>query len=135
MDPAGQYTPNQPASQNLQPQGVVEEKKENGNSQIKNSLVVIMSILVMISVAAAGFFAYQTQKLAQEISRMQVASAPTPTIEAAATATAVASSTPTATPASTSNACTMEAKLCPDGTYVGRSGPNCEFAPCPTPKN
>lgn len=27
--------------------------------------------------------------------------------------------------------CTMEAKLCPDGSYVGRSGPNCEFAPCP----
>ena len=29
-------------------------------------------------------------------------------------------------------ACTMEAKLCPDGSYVGRSGPKCEFAPCPT---
>ena len=28
-------------------------------------------------------------------------------------------------------ACTMEAKLCPDGTYVGRTGPNCEFAKCP----
>ncbi len=28
-------------------------------------------------------------------------------------------------------ACTMEAKLCPDGSYVGRGGPNCEFAPCP----
>ncbi len=28
-------------------------------------------------------------------------------------------------------ACTMEAKLCPDGTAVGRVGPNCEFAPCP----
>jgi len=29
-------------------------------------------------------------------------------------------------------ACTMEAKLCPDGiTYVGRTGPNCEFAECP----
>lgn len=27
--------------------------------------------------------------------------------------------------------CTMEAKLCPDGTSVGRSGPSCEFAPCP----
>jgi len=27
--------------------------------------------------------------------------------------------------------CTMEAKLCPDGTSVGRTGPNCEFAPCP----
>ncbi|GEM_PF-687409 len=29
-------------------------------------------------------------------------------------------------------ACTMEAKLCPDGSAVGRTGPNCEFAPCPT---
>lgn len=29
-------------------------------------------------------------------------------------------------------ACTMEAKVCPDGeTYVSRSGPNCEFAACP----
>lgn len=28
--------------------------------------------------------------------------------------------------------CTMEAKVCPDGTSVGRSGPSCEFAPCPT---
>lgn len=29
-------------------------------------------------------------------------------------------------------ACTQEAKLCPDGSSVGRSGPNCEFAPCPS---
>ncbi len=30
------------------------------------------------------------------------------------------------------SACTQEAMLCPDGvTYVGRSGPNCEFAACP----
>ncbi len=28
-------------------------------------------------------------------------------------------------------ACTLDAKLCPDGSAVGRSGPNCEFAPCP----
>ncbi|MDD5738967.1 MAG: hypothetical protein PHY72_03550 [Candidatus Pacebacteria bacterium] len=28
-------------------------------------------------------------------------------------------------------ACTMEAKLCPDGSAVGRTGPNCEFAACP----
>lgn len=27
--------------------------------------------------------------------------------------------------------CTMEAKLCPDGSYVGRTGPKCEFAACP----
>jgi hypothetical protein len=28
-------------------------------------------------------------------------------------------------------ACTMEAKICPDGSAVGRSGPKCEFAACP----
>lgn len=28
-------------------------------------------------------------------------------------------------------ACTMEAKQCPDGSYVGRTGPMCEFAECP----
>jgi hypothetical protein len=27
--------------------------------------------------------------------------------------------------------CTMEARLCSDGSAVGRSGPNCEFDPCP----
>lgn len=29
-------------------------------------------------------------------------------------------------------ACTEEAKLCSDGSAVGRVGPNCEFSPCPT---
>lgn len=28
-------------------------------------------------------------------------------------------------------ACTMDAKICPDGSAVGRSGPKCEFAECP----
>ena len=27
--------------------------------------------------------------------------------------------------------CTQEAKICPDGSSVGRIGPNCEFANCP----
>jgi hypothetical protein len=30
--------------------------------------------------------------------------------------------------------CTQDAKLCPDGSYVGRTGPKCEFAACPEPK-
>src|SRR3989344_303537 len=30
-------------------------------------------------------------------------------------------------------ACTKEAKVCPDGSAVGRTGPNCEFAECPQP--
>lgn len=28
--------------------------------------------------------------------------------------------------------CTQDAKQCPDGSYVGRTGPRCEFAECPT---
>jgi hypothetical protein len=28
-------------------------------------------------------------------------------------------------------ACTEEAMLCPDGSYVGRTGPSCQFAACP----
>lgn len=27
--------------------------------------------------------------------------------------------------------CTMDAKACPDGSFVSRTGPHCEFAPCP----
>ena len=30
--------------------------------------------------------------------------------------------------------CQTDALMCPDGTSVGRQGPNCEFAPCPAPK-
>lgn len=30
--------------------------------------------------------------------------------------------------------CTMDAKMCPDGSYVSRIPPTCEFAPCPTAK-
>ncbi len=30
-------------------------------------------------------------------------------------------------------ACTMDAKVCPDGSYVGRVAPDCSFARCPGP--
>lgn len=44
-------------------------------------------------------------------------------------ATVVASSF--AIPASAQVACTMDAKQCPDGSYVGRVAPDCAFAACP----
>ena len=31
-------------------------------------------------------------------------------------------------------ACTLDVQQCPDGSYVGRVAPNCEFAPCPPPE-
>ena len=34
-------------------------------------------------------------------------------------------------PTPITQACTEEAKLCPDGSYVGRSGPDCTFTACP----
>ena len=34
-------------------------------------------------------------------------------------------------PITKQKACTEEAKICPDGSAVGRTGPDCEFAPCP----
>jgi len=40
-------------------------------------------------------------------------------------------STISASPTPAQKACTLEAKVCPDGSSVGRTGPNCEFAPCP----
>ena len=35
------------------------------------------------------------------------------------------------TPESELRACTMDAKLCPDGSAVGRTGPDCTFPACP----
>lgn len=43
------------------------------------------------------------------------------------------SNNPTVTTRPSSKACTQEAKQCPDGSYVSRTGPNCEFSPCPSP--
>lgn len=34
-------------------------------------------------------------------------------------------------PAGESIACNQDAKMCPDGSYVGRTGPACQFAACP----
>jgi len=33
------------------------------------------------------------------------------------------------------HACTEEAKICPNGSAVVRTGPNCQFAPCLKNKN
>ena len=39
----------------------------------------------------------------------------------------------TAATTTVGNTCTLEAKICPDGTSVGRTGPNCSFAACAAP--
>lgn len=47
--------------------------------QVKNSLVLIMSILLIVTVGIAGLFYFQIQKLSKELSKYQTQSSPTPT--------------------------------------------------------
>ncbi len=39
------------------------------------------------------------------------------------------------TPPANSTVCTQEAKICPDGSSVWRTGPDCAFTPCPQTNN
>lgn len=98
-------------------------------------LVTLLSVLLLISCLIAGFFAWQTQTLVKELQEIRIVKSetptPTPTIEPLPIIPIASGS---ATPMATSVACTMEAIICPDGSAVGRSGPKCEFAPCPTIK-
>lgn len=64
-----------------------------------------LMILIVVIVGVAGYFVF-VQKF-----DTQIATSPTP---------------------SDGVFCTQDAKLCPDGSYVGRTGPQCEFTPCPT---
>lgn len=54
----------------------------------------------------------------------------TPTASTIPSATAPTPSE-VASPTSEPVGCTLDAKVCPDGSAVGRVPPNCEFAPCP----
>lgn len=47
--------------------------------QVKNSLVLIMSVLLIVAVGIAALFYFQIQKLSKEISKNQVQISPTPT--------------------------------------------------------
>lgn len=76
-------------------------------SKPRNTKVIIIAFFVIFALLIAGLVGAYT------FGKKNMTPAPTPTPEAVA--------------------CTMEAKLCPDGvTSVGRQGPKCEFAACPT---
>jgi len=46
--------------------------------EVKNSLVLIMSILLIVTVAIAGLFYFQIQKLSKQLSKYQTQPSPTP---------------------------------------------------------
>jgi hypothetical protein len=80
---------------------------------------LIITIIALLLIIGGGVYVFVNK------SPLNSNSTTTPNIEA--TSTVIATTTKTKPPV----ACTMEAKLCPDGTAVGRTGPNCEFSPCP----
>lgn len=75
--------------------------------------VVIGAAVLMIVSGTAGFY------FGRRTAPVDVPFFPPPT------------QTPSPVPNDRGVACTMEAKLCPDGSAVGRVPPDCEFAPCP----
>jgi len=86
-----------------------------------NKILLIVTVLLMVG--AVGFGAYYFGR--QQRQPQEIFNSPTPEL--------LPSLMPTSSPSSEPVVCTMEAKICPDGTQVGRTGPNCEFAPCPQP--
>ncbi len=76
------------------------------NTPVKTWLGV--TIIIILALSAGMFIWYQQKNLA------------------------VDGQTEIIKPGTKQKACTEEAKICPDGSAVGRTGPNCEFALCPS---
>lgn len=70
---------------------------------MKNTYIVIVALIVLV---VGGVYVFTTGKKAEApVENVPIGEAPV--------------------------ACTMDAKVCPDGSSVGRTGPKCEFAVCP----
>ena len=70
----------------------------------------LIALAVFILVIVAGYFYWQINKSYSNFKGEQTVSSTSPV------------------------ACTEEAKVCPDGSYVVRQGENCQFAECPAIK-
>ncbi len=88
---------------------------------MKKSLIFIFIVLIIVTAVT-------------------IATSPKKVVTPIQSASGTINNNQTTPPSNTSNvppksgqvACTMEAKACPDGSYVSRTGPNCEFALCPS---
>lgn len=113
--PAMSTTPAQPATAPTTP--------PTGKSSSK-LLFIVSAVALVIGLAVVGYL-YMNKP------------APAPVRPTPAPVQEEPTVTPEATPDTTDAdgtepvACPMDAKVCADGSSVGRSGPNCEFAACP----
>ena len=101
---------------------VFGDKINPGRRQVqykKGFSQLILLIVAGVIVAVAGVYFALNRETAPPVSIPAPAPSPSPL------------PAPTPGPAPAPIACTQEAKQCTDGTYVGRTGPDCEFAECP----
>lgn len=95
----------------------MEETATNRLNKTNQRLLFIVMALSFFLILVSAVAGYYIGKHDRSLPKTQL---PTPT-------NVIPSPIPTG-----SVACTADAKLCLDGSYVSRSGPKCEFAPCPT---
>jgi hypothetical protein len=136
--------PVNPIAENSEEQNNSSQPLNNQTNQPSNNsnglTILSLAVFILLSLGVIIFLYYQNQQLKSIISNYQNVQL-TPTPVATSTPMVFETASPSASPKSTKistpsaklKACTMEAKICPNGSSVGRTGPNCEFAPCPTP--
>ena len=113
------------------PEAVNKTPMDKKHSDTSRLTIFSVALFIILCLGVVIFLYYQNQQLKRMLINYQTTS---PTPVATSTPIFLETAGPSASPnktETTPTACTLEAKICPDGSSVGRSGPNCEFAPCP----
>lgn len=99
-----------------------------------NTKITVGIIAGIIVLGGIFFLSQDTNKIVKDSSKTTIKD--NPQKDGSMTKKDEPEKIPTQSPTPTSKTqentfCTQDAKICPDGSYVSRTAPNCEFAPCP----
>lgn len=91
-------------------------------------------ILALVAIISLGFVVFHMVVLSPTVPSESVGQNPDPATPTTPNEDPQPNDSvePPSAPSDDLVACTLDAKECPDGSYVGRTGPDCEFAACPT---
>ncbi len=104
---------------------------------MKQILIILGAVIVMGAVGAFVYTLLPRQPEKGTEMGSEIAPVPSP---APASGSNVVPPSPSAAPAPApqpvppAEVCAQDLKECPDGSYVTRGGPSCEFSACPSPK-